>query len=67
MKVKKLISKNQPSNWFDLITKECIDEYPIHLVDIGVSERVVDMGCNVGAFSQAFGNKFHNILSIDAF
>jgi FkbM family methyltransferase len=66
MKVEKLISKNQPQNWFDQITKECIDEYPIHLVDIDASERVVDMGCNVGGFSQAFNYRFHNILAIDA-
>jgi hypothetical protein len=44
MKVEKLISKNQPSNWFNQITKECRDEYPIHLVDIDASEKLVDMG-----------------------
>lgn len=33
MKVEKLVSKNQPQNWFDQITKECLDEYPIDLVD----------------------------------
>ena len=66
MKVEKLISKNQPQNWFDQITKECTEEYPIHLVDIDASEQVVDMGCNVGGFSQAFNYRFHNILAIDA-
>jgi FkbM family methyltransferase len=66
MKVEKLISKNQPQNWFDQITKECIDEYPIHLVDIDSNEKVIDMGCNVGGFSQAFNYRFHNILAIDA-
>lgn len=66
MKVEKLVSKNQPQNWFDWITKECSEEYPIHLVDIDPAEQVVDMGCNVGGFSQAFNYRFHNILAIDA-
>ena len=66
MKVEKLISKNQPQNWFNTITQECRDEYPIHLVDIDASEQVVDMGCNVGGFSEAFNYRFHNILAIDA-
>ena len=66
MKVEKLISKNQPQNWFERITQECREEYPIHLVDIDASEQVVDMGCNVGGFSEAFNYRFHNILAIDA-
>ncbi len=66
MKVDKLVSKNQPQYWFDQITKECLDEYPIHLVDIDAAEQVIDMGCNVGGFSQAFNYRFHNILAIDA-
>lgn len=66
MKVEKLVSKNQPQNWFDQITRECLDEYPINLVDIDATEQVVDMGCNVGGFSQAFNYRFHNILAIDA-
>jgi FkbM family methyltransferase len=66
MKVEKLISKNQPSDWFSQITKECREEYPIHLVDIDASEKLVDMGCNVGGFSEAWNYRFHNILAIDA-
>jgi FkbM family methyltransferase len=66
MKVEKLISKNQPQNWFEQITRECIEEYPINLVDIDAAEQVVDMGCNVGGFSEAFNYRFHNILAIDA-
>jgi FkbM family methyltransferase len=66
MKVEKLISKNQPQNWFERITRECTEEYPIHLVDIDADEQVVDMGCNVGGFSQAFNYRFRNILAIDA-
>jgi FkbM family methyltransferase len=66
MKVEKLISKNQPSDWFNQITKECREEYPIHLVDIDASEKLVDMGCNVGGFSEAWNYRFHNILAIDA-
>ena len=66
MKVEKLISKNQPQNWFEKITNECIEEYPIHLVDIDATSQVVDMGCNVGGFSAAWGSRFNNILAIDA-
>jgi 2-polyprenyl-3-methyl-5-hydroxy-6-metoxy-1,4-benzoquinol methylase len=66
MKIEKLVSNNQPSDWFDKITKECSEEYPIHLVDIDANEQVIDMGCNVGGFSQAFNYRFHNILAIDA-
>lgn len=66
MKVDKLISRNQPNNWFNQITGECRAEYPIHLVDIDASEQVVDAGCNVGGFSEAFKDRFHNILAIDA-
>jgi FkbM family methyltransferase len=66
MKVEKLVSKNQPQNWFDQITRECRNEYPINLVDITPSDLVIDMGCNVGGFSEAFNYRFHNILAIDA-
>jgi FkbM family methyltransferase len=66
MKVEKLISKNQPQNWFEKITQECGWEYPIHLVDIDSAEKVIDMGCNVGGFSEAFNHRFNNILAIDA-
>ena len=66
MKVDKLISKNQPSNWFNEITNECRSDYPIHLVDIDASEVCIDMGCNVGGFSEAWNYRFHNILAIDA-
>ena len=63
MKVDKLISKNQPSNWFNEITNECRSDYPIHLVDIDASEVCIDMGCNVGGFSEAWNYRFHNILA----
>lgn len=66
MKVNQLQSKNQPKNWFETITLECSYEYPINLVDIDVNEQVIDMGCNVGGFSEAFKNRFFNILAIDA-
>jgi FkbM family methyltransferase len=66
MKTDKLISKNQPANWFNIIVSECLQEYPMHLVEIEPTEQVVDAGCNVGGFSHAFSNKFHNILAIDA-
>jgi FkbM family methyltransferase len=66
MKVEKLVSKNQPHNWFQRITNECSQEYPIHLVDIDANDVVIDLGCNVGGFSQAWNYRFHNILAIDA-
>jgi FkbM family methyltransferase len=66
MKVEKLISRNQPSNWFEKITRECTEEYPIHLVDIHTTDKVIDMGCNVGGFSEAWNHRFDNILAIDA-
>lgn len=66
MKVERLVSKNQPINWFETITEECRNEYPIQLVNIEPYDQVVDMGSNVGGFSQAFKNKFHNILAIEA-
>ena len=66
MKVEKLISKNQPENWFYMITDECLREYPMQLVDIEADEPVIDMGCNVCGFSQAYNYRFHNILAIDA-
>ena len=66
MKVEKLISKNQPRDWFEIITEECSREYPINLVDIDSQEHVIDLGCNVGGFSQAFNYRFHNILAIEA-
>lgn len=66
MKVNKLVSNNQPADWFQRITRECAGEYPMDLVDIGADELVVDAGCNVGGFSQAWGFRFHNILAIDA-
>ena len=66
MKVEKLISKNQPIDWFESIKNECLYEYPINLIDMDASEQVVDAGCNVGGFSAAWGSRFNNILAIDA-
>lgn len=66
MKVDKLICNNQPENWFTYITNNCKKEYPIHLVDIDSNSQVLDIGCNVGGFSEAFKDRFYNILAIDA-
>lgn len=66
MKVDMLVSKNQPDNWFEKITYECMCEYPISLVNLQKNDYLVDVGCNVGGFSQAFKDKFNNILAIDA-
>ena len=66
MKVDKLTSANQPENWFDRITLECKQEYPIGRMDIESNELVIDAGCNVGGFAEAFKHKFNNFLAIDA-
>ena len=66
MKVDKLISKNQPANWFERITEECRNEYPMDLVNIHEMEWVIDAGCNVGGFTQAWGHRFQAIMGIDA-
>lgn len=65
-KVNKLFSKNQPINWFEKIKEECSKEYPVELISINSDELVLDVGCNVGGFSDAFSEKFKNILAIDA-
>jgi len=67
MKVNKLTSANQPENWFERITSECQREYPIHLMaDISSDELVIDAGCNVGGFAEAYKHRFSNFLAIDA-
>lgn len=69
-KVNVLISKNQPTslNWFHRITNECKNEYPMHLISINRNGYVVDLGCNVGGFIEAFKDSLNttNILAIDA-
>ena len=66
MKVNKLIAKDQNRDWFGRITNECLNEYPISIVDIDADELVLDIGCNVGGFTEAFKNRFNNILAVDA-
>lgn len=66
MKVDKLMSNNQPSDWFNRITEECRKEYPMHLVDIHELEWVIDCGCNVGGFAAAWGDRFQAMMGIDA-
>jgi FkbM family methyltransferase len=59
MKVDKLVANNQPSNWYDIVTRECAG-YPIHLVDIEKYELVLDIGANVGGFWNAWKWRFDN-------
>ena len=59
MKVDKLIANNQPSNWYDTVTREC-QSYPIGLVDIEKDELVLDIGANVGGFWNAWKWRFDN-------
>jgi FkbM family methyltransferase len=67
MKVDKLIARNQHEGWFERVTAECAMEYPIHLItDINKDELVIDAGCNVGGFVEAFKSRFNKFLSIDA-
>jgi len=67
MKVDKLISANQPEGWFERITSECQKEYPVYMMsDLQADELVIDAGCNVGGFAEAYKNRFNNFLAIDA-
>jgi len=67
MKVDKLVAAHQNENWFQRITDECGWEYPIHMMgDIHPNELVIDAGCNVGGFTQAYKSRFFNIIPIDA-
>lgn len=67
MKVDKLVSAHQPEGWFERITQECIQEYPVYMMnDIGEDELVIDAGCNVGGFAEAYKGRFKNFLAIDA-
>lgn len=59
MRVDKLISNNQPANWFDIVTRECLG-YPMQFVDIEADELVIDIGANVGGFWNAWKWRFHN-------
>jgi FkbM family methyltransferase len=59
MKVEKLIANNQPSNWYDTVTRECAG-YPIDKVDIQKDELVLDIGANVGGFWNAWKWRFDN-------
>ena len=54
MKVDRLISKNQPSDWLETITNECA-EYPIHLMMLDSEDLIIDVGANVGGFMKAWG------------
>jgi len=66
MKVDKLIAHNQTGDWFERITRECQTEYPMDLVDIEADELVIDCGCNVGGFAEAWKWRFNKFLAIDA-
>lgn len=59
MKVDKLIANNQPSDWYDIVTRECAG-YPMDLVDIEKDELVLDIGANVGGFWNAWKWRFDN-------
>jgi FkbM family methyltransferase len=67
MKVDKLTTNGQPNDWYNRITNECSYEYPIHLMDIKSGQLVMDIGCNVGGFVNAWKRILgDNIISIDA-
>jgi FkbM family methyltransferase len=59
MKVDKLMANNQPSDWFETVTREC-QAYPIDSVDIEKDELVLDIGANVGGFWNAWKWRFDN-------
>jgi FkbM family methyltransferase len=67
MKVEKLMARNQNEGWYERITSECGREYPIHLMgELDSNDLVIDAGCNVGGFVEAFKHRFNKFLSIDA-
>jgi FkbM family methyltransferase len=59
MKVDKLMASNQPNNWLEMVTRECLN-YPMELVDIEADELVLDIGANVGGFWNAWNWRFKN-------
>lgn len=59
MKVEKLIANNQPSDWFETVTREC-QQYSLSKVDIEKDELVLDIGANVGGFWNAWKWRFDN-------
>lgn len=67
MKVDKLTTSNIPSNQFSRITSECRAEYPINdMSDLTKNSIVVDCGANIGGFVNAFKDKFHKFICIEA-
>jgi FkbM family methyltransferase len=67
MRVDKLVSQNQQSDWFERITAECGGEYPLRLIDdLNKDSVIIDGGCNVGGFTQIVKDKFRKIIPIDA-
>ena len=67
MKVDKLMASNQNEDWFEKITAECKSEYPMYMMDeLTADDLVIDAGCNVGGFREAFKDRFNNFIAIDA-
>lgn len=67
MRVDKLVSQNQQSDWFERITAECGREYPLRLIDdLNKDSVIIDGGCNVGGFTQIVKERFKKIIPIDA-
>lgn len=66
MKIDKLTTNNQPADWLQMITNECFD-YPIaQLTELNSYSVIIDCGCNVGGFFNAFKSSFKNWTCIDA-
>lgn len=71
MNTNPLIPKNQPNNWLEVVTRECINEYPLYILqNLPDGFSVVDCGCNVGGFFRALvtvlKNKKFSYIGIDA-
>ena len=64
MKVEKLISNNQPSDWLDKVTREC-QAYPIDMVDMDADELLIDVGSNVGGFLNAWPYRFNRVWVVE--
>lgn len=66
MKTKTLKTSKQPFNWYNDITQSCLN-YPVHLCkDLNEDSIILDCGCNVGGFVNAYKNKFKNWTCVDA-
>lgn len=70
IKVDQLIPKNQPSDWYSIVTNGIFNEYKKSFEIITQKKSsfstIVDAGCNVGGFYKNYSNLFQKWLCVDA-